>query len=246
MPGQEQKPLGIARPPAFQSRQGPLLHPDETFAAWRAEMREIPTAQGVLTGKGPLHLRGRQPFPGSQTDFAQIRVRMHKQGPPGSGGKDSGYASHLLKYKYNMHPLTVTWPPLLYTDYGWQNFRNWLEIGGFDNLTYKPNGRVQKLLTRLAIVATTFIGAVSSVDVVWNFGSAAVGAMAWFNIIVIVLLTKPGIATLRDYEEQKKMGLDPVFIPSRCGIEGAEIWEGIAAKTYPDQLAALKAKTKVK
>ena len=70
---------------------------------------------------------------------------------PGSGGKDSGYASHLLKYKYNMHPLTVTWPPLLYTDYGWQNFRNWLEVGGFDNLTYKPNGRVQKLLTRLAI-----------------------------------------------------------------------------------------------
>ena len=32
---------------------------------------------------------GRQPFPGSQADFAQIRVRMHKQGPPGSGGKDS-------------------------------------------------------------------------------------------------------------------------------------------------------------
>jgi len=70
---------------------------------------------------------------------------------PGSGGKDSCYASHLLKYKYGMHPLTVTWPPLLYTDYGWQNFRNWIEIGGFDNLTYKPNGRVQRLLTRLAI-----------------------------------------------------------------------------------------------
>ena len=70
---------------------------------------------------------------------------------PGSGGKDSCYASHLLKYKYGMHPLTVTWPPLLYTDYGWQNFRSWIEIGGFDNLTYKPNGRVQRLLTRLAI-----------------------------------------------------------------------------------------------
>jgi N-acetyl sugar amidotransferase len=70
---------------------------------------------------------------------------------PGSGGKDSCYAAHLLKYKYHMHPLTVTWPPLLYTDYGWQNFRNWIEIGGFDNITYKPNGRVQKLLTRLAI-----------------------------------------------------------------------------------------------
>ena len=28
---------------------------------------------------------------------------------PGSGGKDSFYASHILKYKYNMNPLTVTW-----------------------------------------------------------------------------------------------------------------------------------------
>jgi hypothetical protein len=36
------------------------------------------------------------------------------------------------------------------------------------------------------------------------------------------------------------LGLDPVFIPSRCGIKGAEIWEGIAARNYPEQLAALK------
>jgi N-acetyl sugar amidotransferase len=70
---------------------------------------------------------------------------------PGSGGKDSCYASHVLKYKYGMHPLTVTWPPMIYTDIGWKNFRNWLEIGGFDNISYKPNGRVQKLLTRLGI-----------------------------------------------------------------------------------------------
>lgn len=70
---------------------------------------------------------------------------------PGSGGKDSGYASHVLKYKYGMHPLTVTWPPILYTDIGSQNFRDWIEVGGFDNVTLKPNGRVLRLLTRLAI-----------------------------------------------------------------------------------------------
>src|SRR3989442_3463275 len=50
---------------------------------------------------------------------------------PGSGGKDSAFQAHVLKYKYGMHPLTVTWPPILYTDYGYQNFRNWIEIGGF-------------------------------------------------------------------------------------------------------------------
>ncbi len=70
---------------------------------------------------------------------------------PGSGGKDSAYASHVLKYKYGMNPLTCTWPPILYTDIGWQNFRNWIEVGGFDNITFKPNGRAQRLLTRLAI-----------------------------------------------------------------------------------------------
>lgn len=70
---------------------------------------------------------------------------------PGSGGKDSCYAAHILKYKYGMHPLTVTWPPTLYTDYGWKNFCNWIEVGGFDNITFKPNGRVYRLLTRLAI-----------------------------------------------------------------------------------------------
>jgi N-acetyl sugar amidotransferase len=70
---------------------------------------------------------------------------------PGSGGKDSVLASHILKYKYGMNPLTITWPPILYTDYGYKNFRNWIEIGGFDNLTFNQNGRVMKLLTKLSI-----------------------------------------------------------------------------------------------
>jgi len=70
---------------------------------------------------------------------------------PGSGGKDSAYQAHILKYKYGMNPLTYTWPPIMYTDYGYENWKNWIEIGGFDNITYKPNGRVMKKLTRLAI-----------------------------------------------------------------------------------------------
>lgn len=70
---------------------------------------------------------------------------------PGSGGKDSVYQAHVLKYKYGMNPLTVTWTPILYTDYGYQNWKNWLDVGGFDNLAFTRNGRVMKLLTRLSI-----------------------------------------------------------------------------------------------
>ncbi len=66
---------------------------------------------------------------------------------PGSGGKDSAYASHILKYKYNMNPLTVTWSPHKYTKIGWQNFQNWIHIGGLDNILFTPNGRLHRYLT---------------------------------------------------------------------------------------------------
>ena len=69
---------------------------------------------------------------------------------PGSGGKDSAYQAHILKYKYGMNPLTVTWPPILYTDYGYKNWKNWVD-SGFDNITFTRNGKVMKLLTKLSI-----------------------------------------------------------------------------------------------
>lgn len=68
---------------------------------------------------------------------------------PGSGGKDSIYLSHILKFKYKMHPLTVTWAPHIYTDIGWHNFRAWQKIG-FDNELHTPNPRVHQKLTYLA------------------------------------------------------------------------------------------------
>ena len=69
---------------------------------------------------------------------------------PGSGGKDSFYASHILKTKYGMHPLTVTWAPHVYTEWGWRNFQKWIHAG-HDNFLMTPNGRVHRLLTRLAV-----------------------------------------------------------------------------------------------
>jgi N-acetyl sugar amidotransferase len=69
---------------------------------------------------------------------------------PGSGGKDSFYAAHKLKHEYGMNPLTVTWAPHIYTDWGWKNFQAWMHAG-FDNYLFTPNGRVHRLLTRLAL-----------------------------------------------------------------------------------------------
>lgn len=70
----------------------------------------------------------------------------------GSGGKDSVMVAHMLKYKYGMHPLTVTYAPMLYTDVGWQNLQSWINYGGFDNVLFSPNGRVSGILAREALM----------------------------------------------------------------------------------------------
>ncbi|KYG82844.1 N-acetyl sugar amidotransferase [Roseivirga echinicomitans] len=69
---------------------------------------------------------------------------------PGSGGKDSAYTAHILKHKYGMNPLTVTWAPHLYTDIGWKNFTNWMHEGALDNILYTPDGKLHRYLTKLA------------------------------------------------------------------------------------------------
>lgn len=70
---------------------------------------------------------------------------------PCSGGKDSGSLAHRLKYEYGMHPLCVTWAPLLYTNIGMQNFQNMI-LSGLDSNLGTPNRMLQRKISRLAFV----------------------------------------------------------------------------------------------
>lgn len=72
---------------------------------------------------------------------------------PSSGGKDSGRVAHELKYKYGMHPLTITWAPFEYTPEGFRNFRNFVKTGGFNNLMAWQNGKFHRKLSRVAFEA---------------------------------------------------------------------------------------------
>jgi N-acetyl sugar amidotransferase len=71
---------------------------------------------------------------------------------PSSGGKDSVYVAHMLKDKYNMHPLTATWSPALYTDIGFENFTQMIHVGGMDNILLTPNGKLHRQLTKAAFL----------------------------------------------------------------------------------------------
>lgn len=109
---------------------------------------------------------------------------------------------------------------------------------------FKNNKHFKSIMAavRAILVVMIFWGTIRSSDVAWNLGDIGIGLMAWANIIAIILLTKPALATLKDYEAQKKMGLDPVFVPERCGIENAALWHKIIENNYAEQLKALKDK----
>jgi alanine or glycine:cation symporter, AGCS family len=84
---------------------------------------------------------------------------------------------------------------------------------------------------KLAIMLAVGFGAVWSSEGVWALGSIGVGIMAWLNVIAIIIIQKPALLALRDYEEQKKAGKDPTFDPDKLGIRNADLWKEIASKS---------------
>jgi alanine or glycine:cation symporter, AGCS family len=80
-------------------------------------------------------------------------------------------------------------------------------------------------LLRVFILVTTFYGSIKTAESAWVLGDIGVGLMAWLNVVAILLLRKPALLALKDYQAQKKAGLDPVFKPAKLGIRHAEEWQ---------------------
>jgi len=78
---------------------------------------------------------------------------------------------------------------------------------------------------KLAIMASVTYGAIRSASVAWGLGDLGVGLMAWLNIIAILILQRPALLALKDYEKQKKAGVDPEFDPDALGIKNADFWK---------------------
>jgi AGCS family alanine or glycine:cation symporter len=77
---------------------------------------------------------------------------------------------------------------------------------------------------RVGMVAAVVYGSLRAAANAWTLGDIGVGLMSWLNIIAILLLQKPAILALKDYEAQKKAGRDPVFDPEALGIKNATLW----------------------
>ncbi|WOV88948.1 alanine/glycine:cation symporter family protein [Sporosarcina oncorhynchi] len=96
------------------------------------------------------------------------------------------------------------------------------------NIAYlfrKRNTRSVMFILKIIILITTFWGTIRTADLAWALGDVGLGIMVWLNVIAIVILAKPALLALKDYEQQKNLGLDPVFNPKKLGIKNATFWE---------------------
>lgn len=95
------------------------------------------------------------------------------------------------------------------------------------NVAYLFSGTTEKVviwLAKFAILISAFYGTIRTSDLAWAMGDVGLGLMVWINVLAILIIMKPAIVALKDYEKQKKEGKDPVFDPRKLGIKGADFW----------------------
>ncbi|WP_139005278.1 alanine/glycine:cation symporter family protein [Arthrobacter crystallopoietes] len=78
---------------------------------------------------------------------------------------------------------------------------------------------------KLGMIGITFYGAVESASVMWTIGDIGYASLGWVNMACILMLSPLVRKVIKDYDRQRKLGLDPVFDPRPLGITGAEFWE---------------------
>ena len=72
---------------------------------------------------------------------------------------------------------------------------------------------------RLVAAAIVLLGAVITMGLAWDTADMMQALMVIINIPVIILLSKPALAALKDYTEQRKAGKDPEFKAADIGLK---------------------------
>ncbi|WP_007026303.1 alanine/glycine:cation symporter family protein [Saccharomonospora iraqiensis] len=98
---------------------------------------------------------------------------------------------------------------------------------GEANLRYLTTDERALPIFRLAVIGILFLGAVSSLQLVWDFANVTMGLMAVVNLVAVAPLGMLAVRLLHDYRQQRARGLDPVFLrESMPDIDGVQCWDG--------------------
>ena len=79
---------------------------------------------------------------------------------------------------------------------------------------------------RIAGTIVVFIGSIASMGLLWDLADVLMGVMAIINLPVICILGSKATGALKDYEDQKRAGKNPVFKAEKVGLKGkVDFWQ---------------------
>ena len=87
------------------------------------------------------------------------------------------------------------------------------------NILFIKNSKVLLNVFRVTCIVAIFLGAQADFSLMWNIADITMGVMAIINIISIFLLGGIAMKALKNYEQQRKQGINPVFKGKDIGIE---------------------------
>lgn len=93
------------------------------------------------------------------------------------------------------------------------------------NIKFISSNKTFMFVFKVLSVIMVFVGAQVSMSTAWDLADVLMGLMATVNILAILLLGKIAFNALKDYEEQKKAGKNPVFKASSIGLHNTELWK---------------------
>lgn len=97
---------------------------------------------------------------------------------------------------------------------------------GESNLEFLTSSPRALTIYRSAVVGMMFLGAMTSLDLVWSLADVTMGVMAVINLLAIAPLGVLAMRLLADYQEQRRRGLDPVFTQDRMpDVAGIQCWQ---------------------
>lgn len=97
---------------------------------------------------------------------------------------------------------------------------------GQSNIEFLSKNKVILFIFRCLVVVLVFVGAVVKTETVWSTADLFMGLMAIVNLVSIIGLSNIAFAVMKDYIQQKRAGLKPVFKPENLEINlfGIESW----------------------
>lgn len=101
---------------------------------------------------------------------------------------------------------------------------------GESNIEFLSNSKAVLNGFRALVVVCVFAGALGSVPLVWALADTFSGLMATVNLLAILPMGGIAVALLKNFAEQRKQGLNPVFhrddVKGIRGWDGMECWDG--------------------